>query len=136
MKPLGIILLSVMTWCLTACATPPENIAPSYISDMSYSAWDCDQLAKEQPRLVSALSSACEAQRRCRTGDIVGVVFIGLPMSSLSGSNMTSEVARLKGELQALQRAAILKRCSLPPVPVEALDVRAPEMEEPEPRSR
>lgn len=102
------------------CASSPESIAPAYISDMSYSHWTCEQLGQEQPRLVSALATACDAQRRCRANDTAGVIFLGLPVSSLSGSNMASEVARLKGELQALQRAGILKNCSLPPVPPNA----------------
>lgn len=76
---------------------------------MYYRSWTCDQLAEEQPRLVAALSSASDAKRKCRSNDIAGVILLGVPVSSLSGSNMASEVGRLKGELQALQRAAILK---------------------------
>lgn len=122
--------------CITGCATAPENIAPSYISEMSYNQWTCEHLAQEQPRLVSALASATEAQRRCRNNDIAGVIFLGLPVSSLSGSNMASEVARLKGELQALQRAAILKDCNLPAVPKDAFEPKkteAPESNEVKP---
>lgn len=101
---------------LVGCATPPENIAPAYISEMTYMNYTCEQLAQEQSRLASALAATSDAQRRARTGDTVGVIFLGLPTSSLSGSNMASEVARLKGELQALQKAATLKNCNLPPV--------------------
>lgn len=115
-----VIVSALTCFCMTGCASSPESIAPAYISDMSYSHWTCEQLAQEQPRLVSALSTACDAQRRCRANDTAGVIFLGLPVSSLSGSNMASEVARLKGELQALQRAGILKNCSLPQVPPNA----------------
>jgi hypothetical protein len=72
-------------------------------------------MAQEQPRLVSALATASAAQRQARNEDVAGVILIGLPVSPLSGSNMAHEVARPKGELHALQRAAILKTCSLPP---------------------
>ena len=75
-----------------------------------------EQLAQEQSRLVSALAATSEAQRRARSGDTVGVIFLGIPTASLSGSNMASEVARLKGELQALQKAATLKNYNLAPV--------------------
>jgi len=119
---LKTLFLTAIILCLTGCATAPENIAPSYISEISYNQWTCDQLSQEQPRLVSALASATEAQRRCRNNDIAGVIFLGFPVSSLSGSNMASEVARLKGELQALQRAAILKNCNLPVVSKSALE--------------
>ena len=97
-----------------SCAAKPESIAPAYISEMSYRDWTCEQLAQEQLRLAAALSAACDAQRRARANDTVGVIFLGLPVSSLSGSNMASEVARLKGELQALQIAATRKNCALP----------------------
>jgi hypothetical protein len=107
------------TLLLGGCATAPENIAPIYVSDFSYSNWTCKQMAEEQPRLVAALATASAAQTQARNDDIAGVILIGLPVSSLSGSNMAHEVARLKGELQALQRAAILKNCSLPAVRVE-----------------
>jgi hypothetical protein len=104
---------------LQGCATSPENIPPSYISDLSYNNWSCEQIAQEQPRLVAALASSSDAQRRCRSNDIAGVILLGLPVSSLSGSNMASEVARLKGEVQAIQRAAILKNCQITPVEIE-----------------
>lgn len=101
---------------LSSCAAPPESIAPSYISEMSYMNYTCAQLAQEQNRLVSALSTASDAQRSARAGDIAGVIFLGFPTATLSGGNMAAEVGRLKGELQALQKAAILKGCSLPTV--------------------
>lgn len=117
MKTLAVLAVIL---CLAGCATAPENIPPSYISEMSYNQYTCEQLAQEQTRLSAALATTCDAQRQCRSNDVAGVIFLGLPVSSLSGSNQASEVARLKGELQALQKAAILKNCSLPPVPVES----------------
>jgi hypothetical protein len=45
------------------------------------------------------------------------VVLIGLPVSTLSGSNMAAEIAKLKGEMEALNRAAIANNCNLPPPP-------------------
>lgn len=113
MKTIQLITLLVGALVLTGCATKPESIAPAYISEMQYMGYTCEQLGQEQARLVSALSSASDAQRRARSNDTVGVIFLGLPVSSLSGSNVASEIARLKGELQALQKASVLKNCSL-----------------------
>ena len=110
------LLIVIGGLLLSGCATAPENIVPAYISEMTYMNYTCEQLAQEQSRLASALAATSDAQRRARSGDTVGVIFLGLPTSSLSGSNMASEVARLKGELQALQKAANLKNCNLPPV--------------------
>lgn len=113
-KLLLLVLLSISF----GCATSPENIPPSYISDIPYRGWECDQLAEEQIRLNAALSTAYGAQRKARSNDITGVILIGLPVSSMSGENMSHEVGRLKGEMQALQRAAIIKRCNLSPLAI------------------
>ena len=111
----ALVILAIAV-SLVGCATAPENIAPAYISEMTYMSYTREQLSQEQSRLVSALAATSEAQRRARSGDTVGIIFLGLPTSSLSGSNMASEVARLKGELQALQKAATMKNYNLPPV--------------------
>ncbi|WP_281405000.1 hypothetical protein [Nitratireductor sp. XY-223] len=42
--------------------------------------------------------------------DVVGVILIGLPVSSLSGDNIAPQIARLKGEKEAIRQAQI-KRC-------------------------
>lgn len=96
------------------CAMKPESVKPAYISEMTYRDWTCDQLAAEQARLAAALSSACDAQRHARAGDTWGVILLGLPVSTLSGNNQAAEIARLKGELQAVQKAATLKNCHMP----------------------
>ena len=112
------LLFSIVTLgFLEACAASPESIAPAYVSDMTYQAWTCEQMAQEQPRLSSALAAAYTQQSNARSNDTIGVIFLGLPVSTLSGGNMAGEVGRLKGELQAIQRAATFKNCSLPPIP-------------------
>ncbi len=106
-----------IVFTLFGCAVAPENIQPNYVSEMSYSNWTCDQLEKEQARLVPALQSAYENQRRCRQNDVAGVLFLGFPVSPMSGCNDPAKLAKLKGELDSVQRAAALNRCNLPPVP-------------------
>lgn len=93
------------------CAARPESIAPSYVSHIGYLNLNCVQLAQEQARLVAALSAASDAQRQARSNDTVGVILLGLPVSSLSGSNQASNIGRLKGELEALQKAMVEKGC-------------------------
>jgi hypothetical protein len=71
--------------------------------------YSLEQLGQEEARLQAALSAASDAQRTARSNDTLGVIFLGLPVSSLSGSNQASNVGRLKGELEAVQKAIILK---------------------------
>jgi hypothetical protein len=100
---------------LVSCAKAPESIAPSYVSDVGYQSWSCEQLGGEQMRISQALASASTQQRKARTNDTVGVIFLGLPVSSLSGDNIAPEIARLKGENEAIIRAMRVKGCAAVP---------------------
>jgi hypothetical protein len=97
---------------LGACAASPEDIPPAYVSDATYADWTCEQLAKENQELSAALASASQQQEDARTNDTVGVIFLGLPIGSMTGDNVAPEVARLKGHTNAVQQAMIRKDCS------------------------
>lgn len=113
MKAAQLLIPLIIISLLAGCAAKPESIAPAYVSHMSYMNWTCEQLAEEQARLSVALSTASDAQRQARGNDTAGVILLGLPVSSLSGSNQASNIGRLKGELDALQKAMILKDCGI-----------------------
>lgn len=104
---LGLGLMAV----LVGCAKSPESIAPAYISELNYQNWNCYQLAEESQRLSSALAQASTQQENARTNDTVGVILLGLPVSSLSGDNIAPEIARLKGEQEAIRKASRTKVC-------------------------
>lgn len=96
---------------VAACAKSPESIQASYISEVGYQAWSCKQLAEEQQRLSAAYATAAAQQEKARSNDIVGVILIGVPVSSLSGDNIAPEISRLKGEQEAVRKAMITKSC-------------------------
>jgi hypothetical protein len=96
---------------LAACAKSPDSIAPSYVSEVGFQNWNCTQLGEESARLSSALAQASTQQENARTNDTVGVLLIGLPVSSLSGDNIAPEIARLKGETEAVRKVSIQKNC-------------------------
>jgi hypothetical protein len=104
---ISIAILGIFT---AGCAKSPESITAFYISDAKYSSLKCDELADERGRLEAALATASAQQDNARTNDTVGVVFLGLPVSSLSGENIAPEIARLKGEIGAVHTAS-LKHC-------------------------
>jgi hypothetical protein len=97
---------------LTACAKSPDSIGPSYVSEIGYHSWTCRQLSEENARLQSALAVASARQENARTNDVVGVVLVGLPVSTLSGDNIAPEIGRLKGEMDATFKAYRSKQCS------------------------
>src|SRR5688572_20471078 len=117
-------LTAIAVLMLVGCAKSPESIAPSYISDVGYQNWTCEQLAGEQMRVSQALATASTQQRKARTNDTVGVIFLGLPVSSLSGDNIAPEIARLKGENEALIRAMRIKGCAA--APAQAVIIEEP----------
>jgi hypothetical protein len=104
--------LTSLIIAIFGCAAKPEAIPPSYVSHIGYMDFDCKQLGAEQQRLIAALSTASDAQRQARSNDTAGVIFLGLPVSSLSGSNQASNIGRLKGELEAVQKAMVAKGCA------------------------
>lgn len=108
---MNLRVLVTAGFLLAGCAKDPDSIAPSYISDVGYQSWSCQQLGDEQNRLSAALATASTQQKKARTNDAVGVALLGLPVSSLSGDNIAPEIARLKGEQDAVRRAMIAKSC-------------------------
>lgn len=96
---------------LVGCAKAPESIAPSYVSEIPYQSYTCQQLGQEKARLEQAYAVTAKAQNDARTGDAWGVFLIGMPTSSLSGGNVAAEVASLKGQMTAVDKTIITKNC-------------------------
>jgi hypothetical protein len=97
---------------LSACAAPPESIAPAYVSPVPYQNYSCKQLGEESQRLDSAYATAAAEQTKARNDDTLGVILIGLPVSSMSGENVAPQVAQIKGQQQTVQQMMITKNCA------------------------
>jgi hypothetical protein len=97
---------------LGACAQSPEAIQPAYVSSVPFNGWTCAQLGEEQQHLAEALATASAQQNQARTNDTVGILFLGLPVSSMSGENIAPQIAHLKGEQEAVHRAIVRNSCS------------------------
>jgi hypothetical protein len=106
------LVMIITAWTLAACAKSPDSISAAYISDVTYRSLNCQDLAVESARINAALARASTQQENARTNDTVGVLLIGLPVSSMSGDNIAPEIARYKGELEAINRVSTQKRCS------------------------
>ena len=104
------------------CAPTPERIQPAYVSEVPSQSWTCLQLGEELGRLNSALSTASTQQNTARSNDIAGVIFLGLPVGSMSGQSIAPQIARYKGEQEAVNKAMIKNSCgemmrTYPPMP-------------------
>lgn len=103
----GVLGLAV---CLSACANRPASIKPSFVSHERFIALECPAI---QERLVSArndLARYSVLQEQKANNDAVGVFLVGVPFSKMSGDH-EADVARAKGEIEALETAQIKNRC-------------------------
>ncbi|SDQ18272.1 hypothetical protein [Pseudovibrio sp. Tun.PSC04-5.I4] len=113
MKKLSTGLLALtMAFAVSACAKKPESIAPAYTSTSQYNGWSCKTLSNELQNIDRAYASAADQQNNARSNDIIGVILIGLPVSSLSGDNIAPQIATLKGQREAIRSTMITKRCA------------------------
>lgn len=107
------VLISYFALALvTACATSPEDIAAKYNSGDQYQGWNCEKILAERKRVVANLSTATAKQEETRSDDIAGVVFLALPVGSMSGEDQEPIIARLKGERDALDRIVAKLNCN------------------------
>lgn len=99
---------------LSACAAAPEAIPAADIGRGAYAQHSCAQLGSRYLELTQEIENLSARQRSARTGDTVGVVLLGLPLSSMSGNDNETSIAVARGHLQEVEREAQAKNCSLP----------------------
>ena len=103
---------------LGACAKRAENVAAAYVSPLAYEQFNCRQLAEEAGRVSQRAAELSGVQDRKRTGDIVATtaaIIVFWPVAFLvSGDDaQTAELARLKGEFDAIQKVSVQKNCGI-----------------------
>ncbi|WP_207173472.1 hypothetical protein [Halochromatium glycolicum] len=100
---------------IAGCATPPDKVSASYVSPMQYADYSCAQLNGELQRVQRQLVQVTGAQQKEANKDAVamgvGLVVFWPALFFLAGDDQKEELARLKGEYEALQAAAIRKDC-------------------------
>lgn len=126
MKP-NIIIASVTAFALAGCATASKDIAPAYASPMQYQSYDCQQITAENDRLavrVSQLGGRLdEAASNDKAIGVVGALLFWPALFALGGTKgQEAEYARIRGEHDALQQAAIQKKCGANFAPLNPTD--------------
>ncbi len=107
---------------ITSCASNPDNIEGKYISPVIYQNWTCDQLTEERTRLTLEVARVTGLQRENAHADAammaVGLVLLWPVLFGLAATkDRKDEVARLKGEFEAVDQAVRVKQCPMPPLP-------------------
>lgn len=110
------LCISVM---LCGCATSSKEISATYVSPIQYQSYDCQQLAMESQRVHTRVSQVGgrldEASSNDKTITGVGMILFWPALFALGGTKQQeAEYARLKGEYDAVQQAAIARKCDGP----------------------
>ena len=95
---------------ISACATRPESISASFVSHEKYSGKDCTSLALDMSNARSELEKFSKMQDTKANLDAATVFFVLIPASKLSGDH-AGDVAKWKGEVEAVETALIKASC-------------------------
>lgn len=102
----------------SGCASRSDSISAAYVSPMTYQSYNCPQLREEATRVSSRAIQVTGAQDSKATGDAVAtgvalVLFWPAAFLIRGDSTTAGELARLKGEMEAIEQASIRKRCGI-----------------------
>jgi hypothetical protein len=111
-----IALALCASMAMYGCATASKDVATTYVSPLQYQSYDCEQITAEAQRVqlrVQQLGGRLdEASSNDKVMTTVGVVLFWPILFALGGTKQQeAEYGRLKGEYDALQQAAIAKKC-------------------------
>ena len=117
MKPLLPAALAT-TMILSACADKSAEIAPAYVSPNYFAPMNCTQLRGEAEAVSSRAQAAMAAQDRKASNDAaataVGAILFWPALFMIKGDGASAaEVARLKGEMQAIQAVNNSRNCGI-----------------------
>ena len=109
------ILMSALL--LGACASHTHEIPAAYVSPLQYQSYSCKQLGMEMQRVSSRAQQVAYEVNKNADGDSaamgVGLILFWPALFFIDGdSPQAQEYARLKGEYDAIEQAAIQKECS------------------------
>ncbi len=103
---------------LIACAKHPEDIQAQYTSPLQYQSYSCKQISQELTRVSRHVQEVGGTVKKTAESDDmemgVGLILLWPTLFFLDGDTpQAAEYARLKGEFDALEKAAIQKDCGL-----------------------
>lgn len=106
-KTIAIVSLAILA---VGCASRPESISASFVSHEKYSNRDCTNLAVDLTNARSELQKYSSMQDSKANMDAATVFFVLIPASKLTGDH-AGDVAKWKGEVEAVETALIKSGC-------------------------
>jgi hypothetical protein len=107
-----------LAMALAGCASSASEVAPSYVSPIQYQSLSCQQIGAEAEVVSQRAAQAAGVQDQKASNDAVAtgvaIVLFWPAAFFIKGDGASSaELARLRGEFQALESAARQKNCNL-----------------------
>lgn len=128
-----ILSIAIISFTATGCASKSKDIQATYVSPLQYQHYNCDQLGQEMNRVGRKASEVGGSQDSAANKDAaamaVGMVLFWPALFFLIGGDKKEELARLKGEHEALESIAIEKQCTTVLADLEAARKRQAEIE-------
>lgn len=110
--------IGIMGVCavMAGCAKHTNEIPAQYVSPMQYSSYRCKQIQTEMQSVSSRVSEiGAQVEKTAGDDDVqmgVGLVLFWPTLFFLDGNTpQAAEYGRLRGEFDALEKAAIRKNC-------------------------
>jgi hypothetical protein len=100
-RPLWLVLLIAVAM-VAACAPGPNAVAPAPMPAGLYAGLSCTQARAERAVAAEREAALTARQLGAATGDAVAVLLIGLPVSGLTGGDVSGQLAAERGRLLAL----------------------------------
>ena len=110
------IFIFALPMAIAGCASESNSIKASYVSPLKYRNYTCDQLTEEYARVLEESRTVNKSQDDTAANDAVamgvGLVLFWPALFFIDSDDQKEDVARLKGELKAVETAAIRKDCT------------------------
>ena len=119
MRTPSLLLVAAATCALAACAPKAENVRANYVPAAMFQNMSCNQIAAEAINVSNRAHDAMGVERRHRHQDqaitAAGLVVFWPALFFTHGHNArsASELAQLKGEIQALETTSAQKNCGI-----------------------
>jgi hypothetical protein len=113
-----LVVAVIATLAAAGCAKDANQVGATYISPITYQTFTCPQLAEEAQRISARAAETSGVQDQKATNDKVAMgvgLIIFWPALFLTKGNdeTTAELARLKGQMDAIEQASIQKHCGI-----------------------
>ena len=111
------IFTTIIAISLVGCATRADDIEAAYVSPLQYESYTCKQIGLEIGRVSTRVHAVTGQQEDTADKDAavmgIGLILFWPALFFLAGGDHEEELARLKGEYDALESAAIRSDCDI-----------------------